>query len=80
MYEVLKRVINSYSPSVLLSRADSPSSVAVTEIPEQLEGQDSVFPNTTVTSTSSFQFWSPAGGTSLIYPLFSEENSGIKAN
>lgn len=66
MYEVLKRIINSYSSSVLLSLTDSPSSLAVTEIPEQLEGQDSAFPNTTVTSTSNFQFWSPAGGGSLI--------------
>lgn len=69
MCEVLNRIINSYKSPVLLSLTDSPSSLAVTEIPEQLEGQGSAFPNTMVTSRSNTQLWSPEGR-SLIYPLF----------
>lgn len=68
MCEVLDRIINSNKSSVLLSLADSSSSLAVTKIPEQLEGQE--FPNTMVTSRSNAQVWSPAGKKYLIYPLF----------
>lgn len=49
MYEGLKRIINSNKSSVLLSLTDSPSSLAVTKIPEQLEGQECALSNTTVT-------------------------------
>lgn len=54
MCEVLSKIINSYKSPVLLSLADSPSSLAVNEIPEQLKGQDSAFPNTMVTHDPTF--------------------------
>lgn len=69
MCEVLNKIINSYTSSVLLSLTNDPSNLAVTEISEQLEGQDSAFPNTMVTLRSNFQVWSPAGSRYLMYPL-----------
>lgn len=48
--EVLNRIKNSYKSSALLSLSDMPSTLAVTEIPKQLEGEESAFSNTMVTS------------------------------